>query len=95
MAVPALSLVIVTHDSREDIGACLAAVQRQEFPPGFEAIVVDNGSRDGTADLVRATCPRVQVVEQPNLGFGAGNNRGAREARGEVLAFLNPDTVPE
>jgi GT2 family glycosyltransferase len=95
VAVPALSLVIVTHDSREDIGACLAAVKRQVFPPGFEAIVVDNGSRDGTADLVRAEFPWAQVVEQPNLGFGAGNNRGAREARGEVLAFLNPDTVPE
>lgn len=93
--VAAPSLVIVTHNNRDDVGACLQAVARQRFPPGFETVVVDNGSTDGTAAFVRATFPWAQVVEQPNLGFGAGNNRGAREARGDVLAFLNPDTVPE
>jgi GT2 family glycosyltransferase len=92
---PDISLVIVTYDSRDDIVACLEAVGRQREAPAFETIVVDNGSSDGTAALVRSRFPPVKVVEQANLGFGAGNNRGVREATGEVVVFLNPDTVPE
>jgi GT2 family glycosyltransferase len=92
---PAISLVIVTFDSRDDVVACLEAVGRQSGAPQFETIVVDNGSSDGTADLVRSRYPKVKIVEQANLGFGAGNNRGVREAAGEVVVFLNPDTVPE
>lgn len=84
------SIIIVTHNSVAFIGPCLRSLSSQTI--GAEVVVVDNGSTDGTADLVRSQFPNVKVITQPNLGFGAGCNRGAREAQGDVLAFLNPDT---
>jgi GT2 family glycosyltransferase len=54
-------------------------------------IVVDNGSTDGTLDLVRGQFPEARVVEQENRGFGAGNNAGMRAASGRYFLLLNPD----
>jgi GT2 family glycosyltransferase len=56
-------------------------------------ILVDNASLDGGADWVEATFPQVHVIRSAiNIGYGGGNNLGARAARGELLVFLNPDT---
>jgi GT2 family glycosyltransferase len=68
----------------------------RELRPDDELIVVDNDSDDGTADSVRELAPGARVIEAgANLGFGAGCNLGAREARGELLVFLNPDAQPQ
>ncbi len=91
---PAVTVIVVTHDSRADVEACLEALAAQRGPR-FETIVVDNGSRDGTPAFVRQRFPGVHVIEQANLGFGGGNNRGVRDAHGEAIVFLNPDTVPD
>lgn len=90
---PGLSLVVPTRDTRELTLACLASV-RDDAPGGAcEVIVVDDASRDGTAEAVRREHPGVRVL---TLGspqrFAAAANRGAREARGEVLLLLNSDT---
>jgi GT2 family glycosyltransferase len=62
---------------------------------GDELIVVDNNSGDGTPAAVRDAAPGAIVIEAgANLGFGAGCNRGASAATGELLCFLNPDAVP-
>jgi N-acetylglucosaminyl-diphospho-decaprenol L-rhamnosyltransferase len=62
---------------------------------GDELIVVDNDSSDGTPAAVRDAAPGTVVIEAgANLGFGAGCNRGASAASGELLCFLNPDAVP-
>jgi GT2 family glycosyltransferase len=62
---------------------------------GDELIVVDNDSADGTVSAVRDAAPQAVVIEPgANLGFGAGCNRGASAASGELLCFLNPDAVP-
>lgn len=59
-------------------------------------MLVDNASTDGSAEYVKETFPRVRVIRsRQNLGFGLANNLGAREASGEYLAFLNPDTAVE
>jgi N-acetylglucosaminyl-diphospho-decaprenol L-rhamnosyltransferase len=59
-------------------------------------LVVDNGSSDDSAAFVRARWPAVRVLETgSNLGFAEGNNRGAREALGDWLVFLNNDTEPD
>jgi GT2 family glycosyltransferase len=68
---------------------------RDQLRTNDELIVVDNDSADGTAEEVRAIAPQAKLIEAgSNLGFAAGSNRGAREASGELLLFLNPDATP-
>jgi GT2 family glycosyltransferase len=92
---PEVSVVIVTWNGRPFLEACLEAVAAQQDVDA-EIIVVDNGSTDGTADLVRTRFPQVRLVALvENRGFAGGSNAGAREARGRFVAFLNNDTVAE
>jgi GT2 family glycosyltransferase len=90
-----ISVVIVTWNGRQYLDACLQAVQAQESVRA-EIVLVDNGSSDDTVAYVRGRFPDVRVVALgSNHGFAGGSNAGAREARGEYLAFLNNDTVAD
>jgi GT2 family glycosyltransferase len=86
------SVVVVAYNSRAYLAACLASIER-ELGPQDELIVVDNGSTDGSADLVAACCPQARLIRGANIGYTGGNNQGALSARGEFLVFLNPDTT--
>jgi GT2 family glycosyltransferase len=82
----------VTWNGRQHLDACLSAVQAQDGVDA-ETILVDNGSTDDTVAYVGQRFPWVRIVALPrNVGFAAGNNAGARVARGRYLAFLNNDT---
>ena len=83
--MPDVSVVVVTHNSAPWIERCLESVR------GHETIVVDNGSSDGTARLVRERFPDVRLVEQGNVGMGAGNNVGMRLGSGRYFLLLNSD----
>ena len=62
--------------------------------PGVEIVVVDNASRDGSAEMVRREFPAARLLaNSENRGFGAANNQGLAESRGAAVLFLNPDTV--
>ncbi len=80
-----VSVVVVTFNSVATLERCLRSVD------GYETIVVDNGSDDGTAALVSSRFPRVRLIEQPNRGMGAGNNTGMRAASGRYALLLNAD----
>ncbi len=80
-----VSAIVVTFNAMPYIDRCLESVR------GHETIVVDNGSTDGTVEVVRERFPEVRLVEQDNLGLGAGWNRGMREATGEWFLILNAD----
>jgi GT2 family glycosyltransferase len=92
---PEISVVIVTWNGRHYLEGCLEAVATQtDVEP--EIVLVDNGSSDGTVDFVRSRFPGVRIVALgENRGFAGGNNAGAKAARGEFLAFLNNDTIPD
>jgi hypothetical protein len=76
------------------VRACLASVFEHRPPLELEVIVLDNDSGDGTAELIRAEFPEVRLLAlDENLGFAAGVNRAAEDARGEFVLLLNPDTV--
>ncbi len=95
-----LSILIVTYNSAPLMDALLSQLQDEIQNPAFgfkaEVVLVDNGSRDGTADLVASKHAWVQRVPNTvNLGFAAGNNMAAKSARGRYLLLLNPDAVPE
>ena len=92
---PSVSVIVLTFNAAEFVEHCLTAVFGQLYTD-FEVLVVDNASSDGTAELVRERFPNVHVIASPtNGGYGAGNNLGASQARGEILVFLNPDAIPE
>ena len=88
-----VSVVIVSYESRALLARCLAALQADAGrSASCEVIVVDQASRDGTAGWLAAEHPAVRVVElAENIGFGAGNNRGAALASGRWLLLLNSD----
>ncbi len=83
--------MVVNWDRRELLRACLASLEAQTFRD-FEIIVVDNGSRDGSAEMVAAEFPRARLVRNDrNRGFCAANNQGIALARGRYVALLNND----
>ena len=89
---PLVSVIIPVHDEFERTYACLASILERTSAVPFEVLVVDDGSRDETRDM-QAVVSGVRVLRQEtNLGFIAACNRGAEEARGEFLVFLNNDT---
>lgn len=92
---PSVSLIIVSYNGRNYLGPCLESIGAQSYPmDDIELILVDNGSKDGTASWVRSSYPWVTVLEMGrNLGFAGGSNEGARRAKGKYLAFLNQDTI--
>jgi GT2 family glycosyltransferase len=75
----------------------LEALGRQETPPEFEVVVVDDGSGDSTPDRLRAhrASYPLRCFFQENSGPARARNRGVREARGDIVVFLGDDTVPE
>jgi len=93
---PRFSVVVPTFQRRDVVVASVAAFGAQDFGEPFEVVVVVDGSTDGTADALRALSPPfpLAVVEQENRGPAAARNRGAEEARGEFLLFLDDDMDP-
>jgi GT2 family glycosyltransferase len=74
------------------LGPCLNALRAQSFRE-FQAVLVDNGSTDGSIEYVEEQFPEVHVIALPeNLGFCGGNNLGIKATSGEYVALLNNDT---
>jgi cellulose synthase/poly-beta-1,6-N-acetylglucosamine synthase-like glycosyltransferase len=91
---PTLTLVIPTFNSTPWIDECLDAVARLEYPADkLEVVVVDNGSTDETVARVRAAGR--EPVFCAKRGPAAARNEGVRRARGEIVAFIDSDTVPD
>jgi GT2 family glycosyltransferase len=93
---PLVSVVIPTHDRLPYLRQCLAALAVQTLDQvAFEVIVVADGCRDGTEDALahRPSGPHVRVVSQPASGASAARNRGAAEARGALLVFIDDDVI--
>lgn len=89
------SVIVLGYNGRTYLEDCLASVVDQDLPlDQYEVLYVDNGSRDGSATLVRERFPQSRVLElDRNYGYAEGNNIGFRETRGEFVVFLNQDTV--
>jgi hypothetical protein len=85
-------VVVVTHESVFDVGACLSSIREHAGDLDLEVIVVDNASTDGTAQLVARRFPEVRLIRSTRRqGFATNCNLGATLAQGRTLVFLNPD----
>jgi GT2 family glycosyltransferase len=93
---PSVSVIIVNWNRHDLLRACLSSLQQQTFRD-FEVIVVDNGSVDGSLEMLRsAPLEQVRIIENPeNRGFCAANNQGIQASRGQFIALLNNDAEAE
>jgi GT2 family glycosyltransferase len=90
MSAPRVSVVLAVYDERRHIEECLRTLLAQRYQP-LELIVVDDGSRDGTPDVV-AGFPEVTLLRRDHhLGAGSARNAGAAAASGDILVFVDGD----
>lgn len=88
-----MSVVVPARDAEATIGRCLEALSRQALDGGYEVLVVDDGSEDGTAGIAEGAGAR--VIRQERLGPSEARNRGVEQARGDLIAFTDADCFPE
>lgn len=90
-----ISIITVNYNNKHLLGDFLNSVKDLDYPQdGFEVMVVDNGSTDGSIRYIREKFSWVRlIVSKKNLGFGGGNNLGMRKARGDQFLLVNNDTV--
>lgn len=88
-----LSIIVVSYNTKELLAECLSSVERAQKPKETEIFVVDNNSRDTTADFVKDKFPWVKLIHNSNnLGFSKANNQALKKASGQYILILNPDT---
>src|SRR5215203_1907436 len=94
MAEPMLSFVIPVRNDADRLGRCLASIRANRYPPEkLEVLVADNGSSDHSAHVARLA--GASVLTLPGLRVGALRNAAAREAHGDLLAFVDADNEIE
>ncbi|MBV8730218.1 MAG: glycosyltransferase family 2 protein [Acidobacteriia bacterium] len=98
---PDASVIVISYNTRRVLRQCLETVGRDAGPAEsngvrFETLVVDNGSRDGSPEMVESQFPWVRLIQTgANLGFAAANNRALPLAQGRYLILLNSDAFCE
>ena len=90
-----VSVIIINWNGKKWLKECLDSIKGQSYPD-YEIIVFDNASTDGSIDFLENNYPEARILKSSgNIGFGPANNLAAKEAKGELLFFLNNDTVLE
>lgn len=88
-----LTIVIVSHNTRVELEMCLRSLHEHPAHVSHEIVVVDNASRDGSVEAVRAQWPGVTVIAlNSNVGFASANNAAIRRTESELVLLLNSDT---
>jgi glycosyltransferase involved in cell wall biosynthesis len=87
---PLVSVILAVRNRAHCVGRAIASVLAQDYAP-LELIVVDDGSTDGTVDVVRSFGWRVRLITRPATGAYAARNAGMRAARGALIAFVDSD----
>ena len=89
---PLVSVILPTHNRRDLLRESIQSVLAQTYQ-NFELIVIDDGSSDGTRELVQSVAPSARYVWQRPSGVAAARNRGLREAHGHLIAFQDSDDL--
>jgi glycosyltransferase involved in cell wall biosynthesis len=89
-----ISIVVCTKNGSKKIKNCLDALIKQTYPPSkYEIILVDDGSTDNTLEIV-SKYPIKIIKNEKNIGLAGSRNIGAKEAKGEIIAFTDDDCIP-
>jgi GT2 family glycosyltransferase len=89
-----LSIIIVNYNVKEFLQNLLHSINKAAQNISHEVIIVDNGSDDGSVELIQQNFPEVKlIINKENLGFGRANNIAMKQAEGEYFLLLNPDTL--
>ena len=88
---PMVSVVICAYNAERTMEACLKSLRELDYP-NYEVVVVDDGSRDRTAEI-SARYPEFRLIRQPNKGLSVARNVGMAAARGEIIAYTDSDCV--
>ncbi len=89
-----LSIIIVNYNVKEFLQNLLHSIEKASRNLSTEIIIVDNTSDDGSVEFIHEKFPDVKLIaNQKNLGFGKANNIGLREAKGQFILLINPDTL--
>jgi len=93
-----VSIVVPTYNRKEDLEQCLNSIFKQNFDRNkYELIVIDDGSSDGTRDLIKKLRSKfpIKYFYQKNQGPAAARNLGIKKAKGEIMAFIDSDCVAD
>jgi GT2 family glycosyltransferase len=89
-------VVVVNWNTKQMLQRCLASLEAERETAALEVIVVDNGSTDGSQELVQKSFPQVRLLaNRDNRGFSIANNQGVAASAGRYLFLLNSDTEVE
>jgi len=89
-----ISIILVNYNGADVLIDCLNSLEKFIPRDNCELIVVDNNSQDNSLDILNDKFPHIKLIKlSKNVGFGAGNNAGAKVAKGEFLFLLNTDTI--
>jgi len=92
-----ISIIIPTYNRREELKELLCSLKQQDFRADFEVIIVDDGSTDGTGEVVAEIAPkwngRLSYFGQENKGPGTARNLGIQQAKGDILVFTDTDCL--
>tara|TARA_B100000029_G_scaffold225061_1_gene222878 strand:- start:184 stop:1227 length:1044 start_codon:yes stop_codon:yes gene_type:complete len=92
---PLVSIIILNYNAGKLLVDCIQSVLQTNYE-NFEIIIVDNASKDRSAEMCKEKFQQVKIIENKlNLGYCEGNNVGIRAAEGEFIVILNPDTIVE
>ena len=92
MAVPEISAIIVNYNAGTELQRALQSLADELAPVEWEAVVVDNASRDGSGDIAAGFGPRVRLLRnERNVGFARGVNQGLAATSGPLVLIMNPD----
>jgi glycosyltransferase involved in cell wall biosynthesis len=102
---PKVSVIVCSYNGGKTLGDCLRALDEVQYP-NFEIVLVDDGSKDDTQDIVQRwlasravgsgrALPEFQNIIQPNMGLSYARNVGARAAQGDIFAYTDSDCMPD
>jgi len=90
---PLVSIVVLNYNAGVLLHNCVESLKKSSYQ-NFEILVVDNISSDGSQTSCKEKFPEIKLIQnEENLGYCGGNNTGIREAKGEFIVILNPDTI--